>query len=177
MKIKTICRILAYIGLACAVAFTVSLCILLFNLDSESMRAVLNPLTLVLFVATLIFLIPAYVLNKKVTAAEETAARSSSGEEQEDEDAPAKADVDGSLPAAVPDGEKEPDESSRAADSADGGRTDGPRLSDGASVSAGEADGCKDGENAGGGDVRNTKGEKESGCGEQKSGGDKPLGV
>lgn len=65
-KLKLISRILAVIGLVCAAGFTVCLCISLFNLDNESIGGFLGTLTLVLFLATLIFFIPAYVLNKRV---------------------------------------------------------------------------------------------------------------
>ncbi len=92
-KLKLISRILAIIGLVCAAGFTVCLCLSLFNLDNESIGGFLGTLTLVLFLATLIFFIPAYVFNKRVREWEESNDQPPVNDESEDKDV-TNADVD-----------------------------------------------------------------------------------
>lgn len=195
MKLKTICRILAYIGLVCALAFTVCLCILLFNLDSDGITTKLGAVTLVCFVATLIFLIPAYVLNKRAMA-DEAAREEANGEEESDgsgesgdedkKDGDAEdAGTDGV--AAEPqtkgdDTEKagrgeESDDAKESDGKSDAKESEGAIADAGASVPRSEADYGDGGKDAGGDDVGHAEGQEERRDGEDESGGDKPLGV
>ena len=195
MKLKTICRILAYIGLVCALAFTVCLCILLFNLDSDGITTKLGAVTLVCFVATLIFLIPAYVLNKRAMA-DEAAREEANGEEDRDgtgestdedkKDGDAEgSDADGVTADPQPNGD-DTDKARQGEESGDAKESDGKsdaKESEGASDDAGasvprsEADDGDGGKDAGGDDVGHTEGQEERRDGEDESGDDKPLGV
>ena len=117
MKMKLISRILAICGLVCVFAFTICLCISLFTMNNEEISSVTGPLTLVLFVATLIFFIPAYVLGKRVREDEEAAERAEEEADGEEPSGPA-ADVDAFAEASLPAGETD-DGESRADDRAD----------------------------------------------------------
>lgn len=65
MKRKTVSRILAILGLVCAVAMAVCMTVYFFNMDNKAVSGPLGTLSVIFVCATLIFFIPAYALNKR----------------------------------------------------------------------------------------------------------------
>ena len=80
--VKTIARVLAIIGLVCAVGLAAVVTVYFFNITTDD--GLLSTLSLVMVAATLIFFIPAYMLRKKAESRE--AAEQLSDEPTEDEE-------------------------------------------------------------------------------------------
>lgn len=80
--VKTIARVLAIIGLVCAVGLAAVVTVYFFNITTDD--GLLSTLSLVMVAATLIFFIPAYMLRKKAESME--AAEQLSDEPTEDEE-------------------------------------------------------------------------------------------
>ena len=65
MNRKIISRILAILGLICAVGMAVSMTVYFFNMGNKEISGTLGTLSVIFVCATLVFFIPAYALNKR----------------------------------------------------------------------------------------------------------------
>ena len=108
MNRKIVSRILAILGLICAVGMAVTMTVYFFNMGSEAISGTLGTLSVIFVCATLIFFIPAYALNKRSeTTVVDDKGLPVGGDEKEDDSL--KADVSAFSGSEAEDGKQEID--------------------------------------------------------------------